>query len=112
MLVALAIFSLAALALVRLQAVSVRTAADLDTRTLAEIVARNLAYERITDPLPPGEGEASGTVENGGWTWRWDQAARPTMNGRLMAVTIRVDAGPGQSPAVLSFVRPVPGTGQ
>ncbi len=112
MLVALAIFSLAALALVRLQAVSVRTAADLDQRTLAEIVARNLAFERITDPLPPGEGDTSGTVENGGRNWHWAQAARPTMDGRLMAITIRVDAGAGQSPAVLSFVKPVPMPGR
>jgi general secretion pathway protein I len=108
MLVALAIFSLAALALVRLQGVSVRTAADLDQRTIAQIVVRNLAYERMTDPLPPAEGETSGTTENAGRTWRWTQAARSTMNGRLMGITIRVEGGPGQSPAVLSFTKAMP----
>ncbi len=111
MLVALVIFSLAALALVRLQGVSVRTAADLDQRTLAQIVARNLAYERMTDPETPSEGETEGTVENAGRTWHWVQGAKATMGGRLMGITIRVDSGPGQSPAVMSFVKAVPVAG-
>lgn len=111
MLVALVIFSLAALALVRLQVVSVRTAADLDQRTLAQIVARNLAYERMTDPETPSEGETEGTVENAGRTWHWVQGAKATMGGRLMGITIRVDSGPGQSPAVMSFVKAVPVAG-
>ena len=106
MLVALAIFSLAALALVRLQAVSARTSADLVVRTAAQIVARNLMIERLTDPQPPSQGDSAGTVENAGRKWTWAQHVEPADDGRLAVVTIRIDAGPGQSPAVLTFGRP------
>ncbi|HEX7855975.1 MAG TPA: type II secretion system minor pseudopilin GspI [Sphingobium sp.] len=105
MLVALAIFSLAGLALVRLQAVSVRTAADLDARLLAEITARNIAFERMTDPVAVTGG--GGTVMNAGREFQWTQTAAPTSDKRLMQITVTVSSGPGQSPAVLSIVRPV-----
>jgi len=106
MLVALTIFSLAGLALVRLQAVSARTSVDLHQRTMAEIVARNLMIERLTDPRPPAEGASNGTVENAGRQWRWTQQVDADANEqRLLVVTIRVDGGPGQSPAVLTFGR-------
>ncbi len=107
MLVALAIFSLAALALVRLQAVTARTSADLRVRTVAQIVARNMMIERLTDPLPPSQGDSAGEVENAGRKWTWAQHVEPADNGRLVVVTIRIEAGPGQSPAVLTFGRPV-----
>lgn len=106
MLVALAIFSLAGLALVRLQAVSARSAMDLRQRTLAEIVARNLMVERLTDLRAPTFGNEDGTVTNAGRYWAWTQATAPLDDSRLVAITIRVDAGPGNSPAVISFVRP------
>jgi len=106
MLVALTIFSLAGLALVRLQAVSARTSVDLRQRTMAEIVARNLMIERMTDPRPPAEGTSTGTVENAGRQWRWSQQVDADENeARLIVVSIRVDGGPGQSPAVLTFGR-------
>lgn len=106
MLVALAIFSLAALALVRLQAVSARTSADLRIRTAAQIVARNLMIERLTDPQPPSMGDSAGEVENAGRKWTWAQHVEAADGGRLAVVTIRIEAGPGQSPAVLTFGRP------
>lgn len=106
MLVALAIFSLAALALVRLQGVSARTSVDLNSRTMAQIVARNLMIERMTDPQPPALGASDGTAENGGRQWSWIQQVDEGDQGRLLIVTVRVDAGPGQSPAVLTFGRP------
>jgi len=106
MLVALAIFSLAALALVRLQAVSARTTVDLRVRTMAQIVARNLMIERLTDPQAPALGASSGVAENAGRQWPWAQQVDKADNDRLLVVTIRVDGGPGQSPAVLTFGRP------
>ena len=106
MLVALAIFSLAALALVRLQGVSARTSVDLNSRTMAQIVARNLMIERMTDPQPPALGASNGVTENGGRKWPWIQRVDNGEDGRLLIVTVRVDAGPGQSPAVLTFGRP------
>jgi general secretion pathway protein I len=106
MLVALAIFSLAGLALVRLQAVSVRTAADLDTRVVAAMVARNIAYERLTDPTPPARGDSEGDIVNAGRSFRWQQTVEPTDDDRIVAVTVKVTAGPGQSPAVLTVTRP------
>jgi len=106
MLVALAIFSLAALALVRLQAVSARTSVDLRERTMAQIVARNLMVERMTDPQPPAQGESAGTVENAGREWHWTQKVdQDGDEQRLLLIAIRVDGGPGQSPAVLAFGR-------
>ncbi len=106
MLVALAIFSLAGLAIVRLQAVSARTAFDLRERTMAEIVARNLMVERMTDPQPPAFGSETGKETNFGREWSWRQGTAPLQDRRLIAITIRVESGPGQSPAILSFVRP------
>ncbi len=106
MLVALAIFSLAGLAVVRLQAVSARSAFDLRERTMAQVVARNLMVERLTDPRPPAFGTEKGQISNFGRDWQWQQGTAPLADSRLVAITIRVDAGPGQSPAILSFVRP------
>jgi len=106
MLVALAIFSLAGIALVRLQAVSARSAFDLRARTMAQVVAHNLMVERLTDPAAPTLGSTTGTEENYGRSWSWRQGAVPLDDGRLLAITIRVEGGPGQSPAILSFVRP------
>ncbi len=105
MLVALAIFSLAALALVRLQAVSARTSADLRERTLAQVVARNIMVERLTDPQAPALGASQGISENVGRQWRWNQQVDDADNGRMALITVRVDGGPGQSPAVLTFGR-------
>ena len=105
MLVALASFSLAALALVRLQAVSARTSADLRERTVAQIVARNIMVERLTDPQAPALGASQGVSENVGRQWRWNQQVDDADNGRLALITVRVDGGPGQSPAVLTFGR-------
>lgn len=105
MLVALAIFSLAALALVRLQAVSVRTAADLDTRVIAGIVARNIAYERLTDPVPPPRGDSEGDVTNAGRSFHWKQTVAPAADTRIIQVIVTVTSGPGQSPAVLTVAR-------
>jgi len=106
MLVALAIFALAGLAVVRLQAVSARSAYDLRERTMAEIVARNLMVERLTDPQPPAFGSETGKTVNFGHEWSWRQGTAPLQDKRLIAITIRVDSGRGQSPAILSFVRP------
>ncbi len=106
MLVALAIFSLAGLAVVRLQAVSARTAYDLRERTMAEIVARNLMVERLTDPQSPAFGSETGKSVNLGREWQWRQGTAPLSDNRLVAITIRVEGVPGQSPAIISFVRP------
>lgn len=106
MLVALAIFSLAGLALVRLQAVSVRTAGDLDARIVAQMVARNIAYERMTDPNPPALGASEGSSENSGRRYQWQQVVAATGDRRLISVTVRVEGAAGQSPAVLTVVRP------
>lgn len=103
MLVALAIFSLAALALVRLQGVSARTSVDLNSRTMAQLVARNLMVERMTDPQPPTRGVSEGMEENGGRQWSWAQQVEPSEDERMLIVSVRVDAGAGQSPAVLTF---------
>jgi general secretion pathway protein I len=105
MLVALTIFSIAGLALVRLQAVSARTSVDLRARTITQIVARNLMIERLTDPAAPSLGVSQGSSENAGRQWNWAQQVEKADEGRMLLVTIRVDAGPGQSPAVLSFGR-------
>jgi general secretion pathway protein I len=105
MLVALAIFSIAGLALVRLQAVSARTSVDLRLRTVTQIVARNLMVERLTDPQPPALGASEGVSENAGAKWRWAQQVDEGDDGRLLIVTLRVDGGPAQSPAVLTFGR-------
>ena len=106
MLVALAIFSLAGLAIVRLQAVSARTAYDLRERTMAQIVARNIMVERLTDPQAPAFGSETGKVTNLGREWQWRQGTAPLQDSRVVAITIRVEGAPGQSPAILSFVRP------
>lgn len=103
MLVALAIFSLAALALVRLQGVSARTSVDLNSRTMAQVVARNLMIERMTDPQPPTLGLSEGTQDNGGRQWSWVQQVESSEDERMLIVTVRVDSGAGQSPAVLTF---------
>jgi general secretion pathway protein I len=105
MLVALTIFAIAGLALVRLQAVSARTSADLRLRTLTQIVARNLMVERLTDPKAPPLGTSEGTTENDGRIWRWSQQVETADDERLIIVSIRVDGGAGQSPAVLTFGR-------
>jgi general secretion pathway protein I len=105
MLVALTIFSIAGLALARLQAVSARTSVDLRIRTLTQIVARNLMVERLTDPVAPVRGASEGMVENAGRRWHWAQQVEEADNGRLTVITLRVDGGPGQSPAVLTFGR-------
>ena len=105
MLVALAIFSLAALAIVRLQGFSARSAFDLRERTMAQVVAHNLMVERLTDPDAPTLGSTEGTQENYGRAWKWRQGVAPLQEGDLLAITIRVEGGPGQSPAILSFVR-------
>jgi general secretion pathway protein I len=105
MLVALTIFSIAGLALVRLQAVSARTSVDLRTRTMTQIVARNLMVERLTDPAAPVRGTSEGTMENAGRQWHWAQQVEEADNGRMTVITLRVDGGPGQSPAVLTFGR-------
>lgn len=105
MLVALTIFSLAGIALVRLQAVSARTSADLQARTVAELVARNLMIERLTDPQLPALGDSEGVADNAGRQWRWTQRVSEADEGRLLLVTTRVEGGPGQSPAVLTYGR-------
>lgn len=105
MLVALTIFSIAGLSLVRLQAVSARTTGDLRMRTVTQIVARNLMVERLTDPQPPSLGASEGVAENAGRKWHWAQQVETADEGRLFVVTLRVDGGPGQSPAVLTFGR-------
>lgn len=106
MLVALAIFSLAGLALVRLQAVSVRTAGDLDERLIAQITARNLAYEKLTDTVAPAKGETEGMVVNAGREFHWKQTVAAAGDQRLVQVTVAVAGQPGQSPAVVTVVRP------
>lgn len=106
MLVALAIFSLAGLALVRLQAVSIRTAGDLDARLLAEITARNIAFERLTDAVPPTLGASGGTIANAGRDMQWQQAVSRLPDARLIQITVTVSPGAGQSPAVISIARP------
>jgi general secretion pathway protein I len=105
MLVALTIFSIAGLALVRLQAVSARTSVDLRMRTMTQIVARNLMIERLTDPAAPVRGASEGTIENAGRQWHWAQQVEEADSGRMMVITLRIDGGPGQSPAVLTFGR-------
>jgi general secretion pathway protein I len=105
MLVALTIFSLAGIALVRLQAVSARTSADLQAHTIAELVARNLMIERLTDPQLPALGDSEGVADNAGRQWRWTQRVSEADEGRLLLVTTRVEGGPGQSPAVLTYGR-------
>lgn len=105
MLVALTIFAIAGLALVRLQAVSARTSADLRQRTLAQVVARNLMVERLTDPKAPPLGTSEGTIDNGGRAWPWSQQVETADDERLLVVSIRVDGGAGQSPAVVTFGR-------
>lgn len=109
MLVALAVFSLAALALIRLQAVTVRTTADLDDRQMARIVARNLMVDLQTSRDPLASGEAEGTVENGGRTWRWDRRVGKTDEDDVVRVDIRVEGDrAGTSPAMLSFLKARP----
>jgi general secretion pathway protein I len=105
MLVALAIFSIAGLALVRLQAVSVRTSVDLRERTVVQIVARNLMIECLTDPEAPSLGLSEGVADNAGRQWHWAQQVTEADEDRLVVVTLRVEGGPGQSPAVLTFGR-------
>jgi general secretion pathway protein I len=105
MLVALTIFSITGLALVRLQAVSARTSVDLRMRTITQIVARNLMIERLTDPAAPVRGASEGTIENAGRQWHWAQQVEEADSGRMMVITLRIDGGPGQSPAVLTFGR-------
>lgn len=107
MLVALTIFSIAGLALVRLQAVSARTSVDLRLRTMTQVVARNLMVERLTDPQPPSIGASQGKAENAGREWAWAQQVDAADDGRLLVITLRVEGGPGMSPAVLTFGRSV-----
>lgn len=104
MLVALAVFSLAALALLRLEGATVRQTGDLDEKAVAQIVARNLAVELLTDPAPPPVGRATGTLVNGGRSWRWGRQVTRTEGDRLVRIDIAV-IGTG-SPTVLTIVRP------
>ncbi|NML92776.1 type II secretion system minor pseudopilin GspI [Novosphingobium olei] len=108
LLVALAVFAVAALALIRLEGASLRQTADLDQRLLREVVAQNMANEILTDPLPPGEGAASGTIRNAGRQFQWQRSvARDSALG-VLAISLSVrEVTPGrQSQATtLRFAR-------
>ncbi|WP_225204573.1 type II secretion system minor pseudopilin GspI [Novosphingobium huizhouense] len=108
LLVALAVFAVAALALVRLEGASLRQTADLDQRLLREVVAQNMANEILTDPLPPAEGEAAGTIRNAGRQFRWQRRVgrNPALGVLAIALSVR-EVTPGRrSPATtLQFAR-------
>ncbi|MBB4641033.1 type II secretion system minor pseudopilin GspI [Rhizorhapis suberifaciens] len=105
MLVALSVFSLAALALLKLQGFTLATTADLDQKLLGQIVARNLAVELLSDPAPPGLGQTSGDVENGGQLWHWTRKAKLTDDPRIIQIDLRVEGHAGTSPNALTIVR-------
>ncbi|PHR14334.1 MAG: type II secretion system protein GspI [Sphingopyxis sp.] len=106
MLVALSVFSLAALSLIRLQAYTTNNAAELEMRVVGQSVVRNRAVEILTNPRPPALGEASGTVENGGWQWQWAQDAKLTEDQRFIQVDISAREKDSGAPASLTILRP------
>lgn len=90
LLVALAVFAVAALALVRMEGASIARTADLDQRALREVVAQNMANEILTDPLPPAEGHAGGTIRNAGRVFRWDRRVLRDQPLGVLAITLSV----------------------
>ncbi|BEV01365.1 type II secretion system minor pseudopilin GspI [Novosphingobium olei] len=108
LLVALAVFAVAALALVRLEGASLRQTADLDQRLLREVVAQNMANEILTDPLPPGEGAASGTIRNAGRQFQWQRnvARDPALGVLAISLSVReVTSGRQSQATTLQFAR-------
>ena len=108
LLVALAVFAVAALALVRMEGASLRQTADLDQRLLREIVAQNMANEILTDPLPPAEGEAGGTIRNAGRQFAWQRKVVGDPALGLLAITLSVrEVTPGRrsQATTLQFAR-------
>ncbi len=97
LLVALAVFAVAALALVRMEGASIARTADLDQRLLREVVAQNMANEILTDPLPPAEGQASGTIRNAGRVFQWQRGVARDPALGVLAITLSVhETTPGQ----------------
>lgn len=109
LLVALAVFAVAALALVRMEGASIARTADLDQRALREIVAQNMANEILTDPLPPAEGQASGTIRNAGRVFAWRRDVARDQGLGVLAITLSVrEATPGRASQAITlhFARP------
>lgn len=97
LLVALAVFAVAALALVRMEGASIARTADLDQRQLREIVAQNMANEILTDPLPPAEGQAGGTIRNAGRVFAWQRGVMSDPALSVLAITLSVrEVTPGR----------------
>lgn len=108
LLVALAVFAVAALALVRLEGASLRQTADLDQRLLREVVAQNMANEILTDPLPPAQGAAGGTIRNAGRVFAWQRkvAADPALGVLAITLSVReVTPGRRSQATTLQFAR-------
>lgn len=108
LLVALAVFAVAALALVRMEGASIARTADLDQRLLREVVAQNMANEILTDPLPPGEGGAAGTIRNAGRLFQWQRTVVRDAGLGVLAITLSVNEttpGRGSQATTLHFTR-------
>lgn len=107
MLVALAIFSLAALALLRLEGATLTSSARLEETNVAQIVARNLAVTLLTDPQSPTIGNTTGSVTNGGATWRWARDVTRTDDVRVVRIDLRVTDSTGHPLTRLSIAKAV-----
>ncbi len=105
MLIALAIFSLArGLAIVRLRgclgAECVRPPRANDgTGRCPQPHGR--ATDRSATAIFRQRGQAGRRISGAQWAWR--RGRRRCRTSRLAAITIRVEGGPGQSPAIISF---------
>lgn len=105
MLVALAVFSLAALALLRLEGATAASTVNLRNQAVAQVVARNIVVETLTDPLPPAFGTASGTVTNGGESWRWQRETGRSPEPRIQQIQVAVSSADGREMAGLTVFR-------
>lgn len=108
LLVALAVFAVAALALVRMEGASIAHTADLDQRGLREVVAQNMANEILTDPLPPAEGLASGTIRNAGRLFQWQRGVVRDPGLGVLAISLsmrEVTPGRRSQATTLAFTR-------
>ena len=89
-LVAVAVLAIALAAVIGAMARQADNAGYLKQKTLAVWVAHNRLTEVQLQPRVPGTGRSDGTVEMGGFEWRWETVVNDTEDPRLRRIDIVV----------------------
>lgn len=89
-LVAVAVLAIALAAVIGAMARQADNAGYLKQKTLAVWVAHNRLAEVQLQPKVPGTGRSDGTVEMGGFEWRWEAVVNATEDPRLRRIDIIV----------------------